>query len=102
MQIRNHAEMKWRGEPNWPPHWGGTYERGAVRPQGEDGVLEGIEVGGPDLKSSRSLSLTMRYRDANYHAILHFDNPDFMPRLFARLRTCKGLSLRQVGDIEIE
>lgn len=102
MRLRNHPQMKWRGEANWPPHWGGAYERDAVRPQGEEGVLEGVEVGGPDHKSSRCLNLTMRCRAADYHATLHFDNPDFIPGLFDKLRACKGLSLREVGDIDIE
>ena len=102
MQLRNHPEMKWRGDANWPPRWGGAYERDAIRPEGEDGILEGVEIGGPDQKSSRHLNLTMRYRNADYHSTLHFDNPEFVARLFDKLRTCKGLTLRQIGDIEIE
>ncbi len=101
MRIRNHPQMKWRGESNWPPHWGGVYERGAIRPEGEEGVLEGAEVGGPDHKSSRCLKLSMRYQNADYHATLHFDDPDFIPRLCEKLRACKGLTLREVGELEI-
>lgn len=102
MQLRNHPEMKWRGDSNWPPRWGGGYERDAIRPQGEEGILESVEIEGPDLKSSRHLRLTMRYRHVDYHAILHFDNPEFIPQLFEKLRKCNGMPLSEVGGIEIE
>ncbi len=101
MRLRYHSQMKWRGEPNWPPHWGGVYERGTIRPEGEEGILETVEVRGPDHKSSCCLNLTMRYQNADYHATLHFDNLDFIPWLFEKLRACKGLTIWQVGDIEI-
>jgi hypothetical protein len=102
MQLRNHPAMKWHGSPNWPPHWGGAYERDAARPTGEEGLLTGVAIGAPNSKSTLSLKLTMRYRNADYSATLHFDNPTFIVRLHERLRGCEGLTLSEIGDLEID
>ncbi len=71
-------------------------------PSGEEGVLLNAEIEGADRKGPIHLKLTIEFQHHIFSAVLHFDDPNFIPILFDELRHCTGWSIKQVGDIELD
>ena len=102
MPLRTHMKMTWRGAPNWPPRWGGSYDRGVIIPAGEEGVLLNVEIEGADRKAPIHLKLTIEFQHCVFSGVLHFDDPNFIPILFDKLSHCTGRTIREVGDLELD
>ncbi len=102
MPLRSHPKMTWRGASNWPPRWGGSYDRGVIPPAGEEGTLLNVEIEGADRKGPIHLKLTIEFQHRVFSGVLHFDDPNFVPILFDQLGHCTGWAVKQIGDIELD
>ena len=84
----------------WPPDWGGSYGRGDVFPQGDEGVLAGVRVGEPE----GGLFVEMQYANRRYGAAILWDGPPNAPtadEVAERLTSHVGKAIRDLYDVEI-
>jgi hypothetical protein len=84
MELRKHPKMAWQGRPNWPPHWSGPYGPDNPLPQGEVGVLIGVENSIVNPAGACCL-LTIAHNDQEYVGTLYFDDEEFSHQISAIL-----------------
>jgi hypothetical protein len=98
MKLRDHPLMiRKSGVVNWPPEWKPVGEtRGIV--QGEIGVLEDVSM--HDLITNK-IFLAMAHLSERYITVLAFDDETFAKQLYSLLVPSIGLSIRQIGDLDL-
>ena len=69
MELRSHPKMTWQGHRNWPPIWNGSHGPDNPLPQGELGVLAGVEIRSLEIKPAHCV-LIIRYNDQEYFGSL--------------------------------
>jgi hypothetical protein len=103
MQLRTHSKMKWEGFSNWPPVWAGSYGAGDIFPEGEEGVLTGVEMVEANNALPRHLALTMAHRGNTPSSVLCCDDEEeVIPRLFEILKGCIGWQISRIGDLDVD
>jgi len=97
MRLRDHPFVTYLGYSMWPPIWIGTGLSGQVL-QGERGRLEEVRRY-PDKPAL--LFLAINYAGAQYTGCLLFDEPVYCERIAELLRSCYGMAVKEIGDIDI-
>jgi hypothetical protein len=98
MELRNHPLMSHHGLANWPPRWTTTRNQSNVKPEGEVGILNEVLL--HELFNDK-LFLVIEYEAQMYMAALVFDDPAFCNQLYALLQSKYGLSIREIGDLDL-
>jgi len=91
--------MSYRTLANWPPVWiwrGGDNKQ-EVR--GEIGVL--IDVIPSIVPPSNRIFLVIEHEDSQYMGCLLFDDPSFCRDVFRLLQAHLGLSIRDIGGLDL-
>lgn len=102
MRLRDHPKMRYKGEPNWPPQWGGAYRSGAKSPIGEVGILKSVQKVGADAALPAHLLLAIEFERATWSGDLMLDDLNIFNRLYKKLCDCIGQPIREIGDTEID
>jgi hypothetical protein len=100
MELRKHPKMIWQGGPTWPPTWDGPHGPDNPLPQGEVGVLTGVEIGSPELKPPHCILIT-RYNDQEYFGSLSFDDEEFFNQICDILNGHIGEPISAIGGLDI-
>jgi hypothetical protein len=100
MELRKHPKMTWQGRPTWPPTWNGPHGPNNPLPQGEVGVLQGVETGAASLLGTCCL-LVMSYNDQDYVGTLLFQDEEFHKKLCAVLNGHVGSPISAIGSLDI-
>jgi hypothetical protein len=96
MQLRNHPLVTYRGYSMWPPIWVGISVKGQS-PPGEAGRLIAVRTY-PD--KARRIFLTMEHAGSHYVGCLLFDDQTYCERVEALLRSCYGMLIEEIGDLD--
>lgn len=102
MQLRQHPKMRGR----WPPKqsvsgfYTGTTTPLTQSPVPEAAVLQRV-VDCPPLPPRTSAQGVLLYTDYGT-AVIVTPDATFREQLFAKLQACLGLSVREIGDVEID
>ncbi len=99
MDLRKHPRMTWRGLPNWPPNWNGPHGPDNPLPQGEVGILTGVETATPSALDPHCI-LIMRWNDQEYLGSLFFDDLSFLNQIVAILRQHIGSPICEIGSLD--
>ena len=103
MRLRDHPKMKFLGQPNWPPTtWAGSYGPGTEFLTGEEGVLRDAIKLDPGHKDPKRLRLVVEYKGRFHSTILCCDDHTFIEPLCEKLQRCRGLTIREIGDLEVD
>jgi hypothetical protein len=100
MELRHHPKMIWQGRPNWPPQWNGPHGPHNPLPQGEVGVLKGVEKSAVSPVGACCL-LVMAHHDQEYFGSLSFDDEAFVNELCAILNGQIGSAISAIGSLDI-
>ena len=98
MKLRDHPLLRYNLIHQWPPVW--------VSLNNEDGRLSGREVGvltevRESISRSDGIVLIMHHNENRYGSILIFSDLAFRGQIFELLKDSVGLSIQQVGDIDL-
>ena len=98
MKLRDHPLLRQFLIHEWPPVW--------ISLSGKTERISGKEVGTltevrASISRSDGIVLIMNYNDHKYGAILIFSDAAFRRQLFELLKDCVGLTIQQVGDIDL-
>jgi hypothetical protein len=98
MKLRDHP-LLWRQLTNqWPPVWASLETEGGPVSGSEDGVLTEVREA---ISRSDGIVLIMHHNDNRYGSILIFSDLAFRRQIFQLLKDSVGLSIQQVGDIDL-
>ena len=101
MQVRKHPKIK-----SWPPLWDGFYSGHDEHATGEKVALKKVTLvkdpRRPPYRKPDHLTLTIEYEGNEFKGILWADGPDFVARLCEKLKSCIGMSIQEIGDLEVE
>jgi len=98
MKLRDHP-LLWRYLINqWPPVWASLVNEGERISGSEDGVLTEVREA---MSRSDGIVLIMQHNDNRYGSILVFSDLAFRRQIFELLKDSVGLSIQQVGDIDL-
>jgi len=92
--------MTWQGQPNWPPNWNGPHGPNNPLPLGEAGILTQVESGVSSLLAPHCV-LVMRWKNQDYFASLFFDDLTFLEQILELLRRHTGLSIAEIGNLNV-
>jgi len=98
MKLRDHP-LLWRQLTNqWPPVWASLENEGGPVSGSEDGVLTEVREA---ISRSDGIVLIMHHNDNRYGSILIFSDLAFRRQIFQLLKDSVGVSIQQVGDIDL-
>jgi hypothetical protein len=100
MELRNHPAMIWQGRRNWPPKWTGPHNFENPLPEGEVGVLRRVETTDPSLIAPHCI-LVIRYGSEDYLGSVFFDDEEFLQKICSVLNDHIGLSISEIGSLDI-
>jgi hypothetical protein len=92
--------MTWQGTRTWPPTWDGPHGPNNPLPQGEVGVLTGVENGSLELKPLHCILIT-RYKGQDYFGTLSFDDEEFFTQICDILKRHIGEPISAIGSLDI-
>src|SRR5499433_2064071 len=98
MKLRDHPLVRQYLIPQWPPVWVSLDNEDERRSRSVEGVL--TEVREP-ISRSDGIVLIMHHNDNRYGTILIFSDLTFRKQIFKLLKDSVGLSIQQVGDIDL-
>ena len=98
MKLRVHPLLRHNLIHQWPPIWVSLDKKDKRRLIREEGVL--TEVREP-LSRSNGIVLIMDYNNYRYGSILVFSDLAFRGQIFELLKNSVGLSIQQIGDIDL-
>jgi hypothetical protein len=87
-----------RGIPNWPPRWTTTRNDPNDKTEGEIGIFSDVLT---HKLFNDKLFLLMEYEGRRYMAAVTFDDPAFCGQLYIFLRSKVGISIREIGDLDV-
>lgn len=102
MQLRLHPKMKYQGFSNWPPAWGGSYGRGTVFPQGEQGTLRETRIQEKSEALPRHILLAIDFMGSDHSGVLCFDDETMVDRLNAVLSKFVGKDISEIGNTDVD
>jgi hypothetical protein len=95
MKLRDHPRMMQLHTSLWPPQWGSTLR--SKSPPPEEGILK------DDIETPEGhLSITMEFNGERFRGLLRLDDAAFRKEVYELLKGNIGMSIRYVGDLEIE
>ena len=98
MKLRNHPLMSFQGVGNWPPDWKLSFGTSSVPPTGEVGMLDRV----PTSTTDPCLCFIMMLHEGRYYiGELKFDDDEFCRQICELLNANLGLSLRDIGSLDI-
>jgi hypothetical protein len=83
---------------NSPPIWTNTREDPTDKPQGEIGNLQDVLMSEDDYDV---LFIAIEYQGRRYMGAMGFDSPDLCLQIFILLLSHIGLSIKEIGDIDL-
>jgi hypothetical protein len=96
MQLRDHTSMSYRGSRIWPPIW--VSAEPGTRPRGEVGVLKEVRTYGAE---GGETYLIIEHEGTEYAGCLLLDDKVFAKQLARLLKTCRGMSIREIGSMDL-
>jgi hypothetical protein len=82
---------------NWPPIW--TTSRDPTdKPRGEIGTLQHVLINEHD---DEVLFIVIEYQGRRYMGAMGFDSSAFCRQIYTLLRSRIGLSIKEIGDIDL-
>jgi hypothetical protein len=106
--LRDMPVISHRGIHTWPPTWTWTGKGQDKPPLGEAGVLKKVRtsVVGPKepgaVTPDNRIYLFMDYRDSGYVGCLILDDPAACRQIGTVLSALCGMTIKQIGDIDLE
>src|SRR5262249_37454640 len=102
MQLRQHPKLIGRWPPKRPigSSYHGVQARITIEPLSEAALIHSV-ADCPPLTSSADVQGIVLYTDRGTGVIVAAD-AKFREHLFHTLQTCLGLSLQEIGDVEID
>jgi hypothetical protein len=98
MQLRYHPLMSRNGTSSWPPMWITSRNDPNDNPSGEVGTLTEILM---PRQLENKLFLVIEHEAQRYMGALTFDDPAFCSQLYRLLQSKIGLSIREIGDLDL-
>jgi hypothetical protein len=98
MQLRYHPLMSRYGTRNWPPMWITTRNDPNDKPTGEVGTLSEVLM---NRLLNDKLFLVIEHEAQRYMGALTFDDPAFCGEIYRLLQGKVGLSIREIGDLDL-
>jgi hypothetical protein len=99
MQLRDHPLMTRKsGAKAWPPLWTTTRPHKKQKPWGEIGTLEQALM---TEWFKNKIFVFIQYEGFRYMGLMQFDDPNFCYEIFCLLNTKLGLSMKDIGDLDL-
>ena len=92
-QLRTHKETFY----NWPPIWANTRQDPTDKPQGEIGNLQQVFMN----DDGDILFIAIEYQGRRYMGAIGFDSPALCLQISFLLQSSIGLSIKEIGDIDL-
>jgi len=98
MKLRDHPLLRHNLIHQWPPVWVSLDNEDERILGSEDGVLTEVREA---MSRSDGIVLIMHHNDNRYGSILIFSDLAFRRQIFQLLKDSVGVSIQQVGDIDL-
>ena len=82
---------------NWPPIWANTRQDPTDKPQGEIGNLQQVFMN----DDGDILFIAIEYQGRRYMGAIGFDSPALCRQIYIALQSSIGLSIKEIGDIDL-
>jgi hypothetical protein len=82
---------------NWPPIWANTRQDPTDKPQGEIGNLQQVFMN----DDGDILFIAIEYQGRRYMGAMGFDSPALCRQIYILLQSHIGLSIKEIGDIDL-
>jgi len=82
---------------NWPPIWSNTRQDPTDKPQGEIGNLQDVFMN----DDGDILFIAIEYQCRRYMGAIGFDSPALCWQIYLLLQSYIGLSIKEIGDIDL-
>ena len=82
---------------NWPPIWSNTRQDPTDKPQGEIGNLQDVFMN----DDGDILFIAIEYQGRRYMGAMGFDSPALCCQIYLLLQSYIGLSIKEIGDIDL-
>jgi hypothetical protein len=82
---------------NWPPIWANTRQDPTDKPQGEIGNLQQVFMN----DDGDILFIAIEYQGRRYMGAMGFDSPALCRQISFLLQSHIGLSIKEIGDIDL-
>ena len=82
---------------NWPPIWTNTRQDPTDKPQGEIGNLQHVFMN----DDGDILFIAIEYQGRRYMGAIGFDSPALCRQIYLSLQSHLGLSIKEIGDIDL-
>jgi len=82
---------------NWPPIWSNTRQDPTDKPQGEIGNLQDVFMN----DDGDILFIAIEYQGRRYMGAIGFDSPALCWQIYILLQSYIGLSIKEIGDIDL-
>jgi len=82
---------------NWPPIWTNTRQDPTDKPQGEIGNLQQVFMN----DDGDILFIAIEYQGRRYMGAIGFDSPALCWQIYILLQSHIGLSIKEIGDIDL-
>src|ERR1043166_142006 len=102
-KLRDHPDIKWRGQPVWdPPSWRWIHGTGlSTQPSSvENGKLVNARPF-KDQNGIAAIELSVAFESVTCSTLLRLDNAKAVARLSHELNQLRGFTLKQNGTIEV-
>ena len=97
MRLRDRLRMDKGTFYNWPPIWTNRQDP-TDKPQGEIGNLEDVWM---TEAADDILFIVIEYQDRRYMGAIGFDSPALCRQIYIALQSSIGLSIKEIGDIDL-
>jgi beta-galactosidase GanA len=98
MKLRDHPLVRQHLIPQWPPVWVSLNNEDERISGSDEGMLTEVRE---SISRSDGIVLIMHHNNNRYGSILLFSHLGFCGQIFELLKDCVGLSIQQVGDIDL-
>jgi hypothetical protein len=99
MELRSHPLMSYHRVPNWPPAWYWIGGDENDHPNGEVGVLRGVETS--QIAQADRCFLIMEYEQSRYMGALLFSDTSFCGFIAKLLEGHCGEPIKTIGDLDL-
>jgi hypothetical protein len=99
MQLRDHPLMiRKSGYPSWPPTWTTTHHDQNDKPTGEIGTIHRVLTS--ELLDNK-IFLFIQFQGLRYMGFMGFDDLAFCSQIYTLLKAHIGLSIKEIGDLDL-
>lgn len=96
--LRDHPKLR----QLWPPDASGAFSRGHKIPSNNEDVLDRVFFFAPVSHAKANVSLQTLYDGQRHKRDLLLDDPDFAQRLATFLRDKVGMTIQDLGGVEVD